>query len=46
MNYFNEIASDLALWNEFFNTDAAMTDEEFHEMSVEEKVKLLIAAFG
>ena len=46
MNSYNEIASNLAIWNEFFNTDAAMTDEEFYEMSVEDKIKLLIAAFG
>lgn len=46
MKTYAEIANDLALWNEYFNTDGAMTDDEFYALSVDEKVNLLIAAFG
>lgn len=41
-----EIASNFALWNEFVNTDAAMTREEFDAMTVEQKVALQVEAFG
>lgn len=41
-----EIAASLNLWNEYFNTSAVLTDEEFHEMSYDERLKMLIAAFG
>ena len=41
-----EIAADWALWNEFVNTDAAMSREEFDAMTVEQKVALQVEAFG
>ena len=45
--YTNEqIAGNLNLWNEYFNTAAMMTDEEFHAMSYDERLKMLVDAFG
>lgn len=41
-----EIAANLNLWNEYFNTSAMMTDEEFHAMSYDERLKMLVDAFG
>ena len=41
-----EIATSIQLWNEYFNTDAAMSDEEFEQMSVESKIQLLVDSFG
>jgi hypothetical protein len=41
-----EIAGDLSLWNEYFNTSALMTDEEFYAMSFAERLGMLVAAFG
>lgn len=41
-----QIASDLKLWNEYFNVDALMTDEEFFAMTYQERLALLVAAFG
>lgn len=41
-----EIAADWVLWNEFVNTDAAMTREEFDALTVEQKVALQVEAFG
>ena len=42
----SEIAANLNLWNEYFNTSAVMTDEEFHAMSYDERLKMLVDAFG
>lgn len=45
--YTNEqIAGNLNLWNEYFNTSAMMADEEFHAMSYDERLKMLVDAFG
>lgn len=41
-----QIAGSLSLWNEYFNTSALMTDEEFHAMSFTERLGMLVAAFG
>ena len=41
-----QIAADLNLWNEYFNVDAMMTDEEFYAMSEEERLEMLVEAFG
>lgn len=41
-----QIAADLNLWNEYFNTSAMMTDDEFHAMSYDERLKMLNDAFG
>lgn len=43
---YNEIANSLNLWNEYFNTGAAMTDDEFHALDVDARVALLVEAFG
>lgn len=40
------IASDFALWNEFVNTDGAMTEQEFDALTVDQKVALQVEAFG
>jgi len=40
-----EIADDIELWirlwNEYFNTRATMTDDDFIDMSFEDRLKLL-----
>jgi len=41
-----QIADDLNLWDEYFNTSAVMTDEEFHAMSFEERLQMLNDAYG
>jgi hypothetical protein len=41
-----EIATSWALWNEFVNTDGAMTREEFDAMSEAEKIAIQVEAFG
>ena len=41
-----EIAQSLRLWNEYFNRDAAMSDEEFEAMPIEQRIALLDYAFG
>ena len=41
-----QIAADLNLWNEYFNIDAMMTDEEFYAMTEEERIEMLNEAFG
>jgi hypothetical protein len=41
-----EIARDLNLWNEYYNVSALMTDEEFHMMSYDQRLQMLIDAFG
>ena len=47
IKYTNEqIAGNLNLWNEYFNTSAMMTDEEFHATSYDERLKMLVDAFG
>lgn len=46
MKYTNEqIANDLNLWNEYFNTAALMRDEEFHAMTVDERLEMLNEAY-
>jgi hypothetical protein len=45
--YTNEqIAGSLSLWNEYFNASSLMTDDEFHAMSYDERLKMLVDAFG
>ena len=43
---YEQIAADLILWAEFVDPDATMTECEFNELSIEEKVRLQIDAFG
>lgn len=41
-----QIAADLDLWNEYFNVDALMTDDEFYAMSYEDRLEMLVESFG
>jgi hypothetical protein len=41
-----EIANNWALWNEFVNTDATMSRDEFDSLTTEQKVALQVKAFG
>jgi hypothetical protein len=41
-----DIANNWALWNEFVNTDATMTREEFDVLSIQYKLGLQIQSFG
>lgn len=41
-----EIANDWNLWNEYVNTDATMSREEFDALTTEQKVALQVEAFG
>jgi hypothetical protein len=41
-----QIAGSLDLWNEYFNTSALMTDEEFHTLSYDQRLQMLVEAFG
>jgi hypothetical protein len=43
---YTEIANDWSLWNEFVNTDAAMSRDEFDTLTIEQKVALQVEAFG
>lgn len=43
---YEQIANDWALWNEFVNTDATMSRDEFDALTVEQKVALQVEAFG
>ena len=43
---YTEIANNWNLWNEFVNTDAAMSREEFDALTTEQKVALQVEAFG
>ena len=41
-----QVAENIDLWDEYFNTSALMSAEDFHAMSVEERVAMLVEAFG
>lgn len=41
-----EIAASWALWNEYVNTDATMTREEFDALTIEQRIALQVEAFG
>lgn len=43
---YEEIANDYSLWIQFVDSDATMTEAEFEALSIEEKVKLQVDAFG
>jgi hypothetical protein len=43
---YTEIAADWSLWNEFVNTDATMSRDEFDSLTIEQKVALQVEAFG
>jgi hypothetical protein len=41
-----EIANDFRLWAEYVDPDDTMTEEDFDNMSIEEKVKLQEEIYG
>lgn len=41
-----EIAANFQNWNDYFNGDAAMSANEFNAMCAEERIALLVEAFG
>lgn len=43
---YQQIATDWTLWTEQMDTGAEMTREEFDAMTTDEKVALLVDAFG
>lgn len=43
---YEQIAEDFRLWQEFVDTGAEMTEEEFEALSTEEKVRIQVEAFG
>ncbi len=43
---YQQIASDLALWKEYFDVDATMSDLEFNALSIDKKIAMQIEAFG
>lgn len=43
---YEQIAEDFALWGQFVDPNAEMTEEEFDALSTEEKVNLQVEAFG
>lgn len=40
-----QIAANLELWNEYFNTSGLMTDDEFRAMSLDERIAMLDKAY-
>jgi len=36
-----QVAASLDLWNEYYNTSAFMTDEEYKAMTYEERLEML-----
>lgn len=46
-NYtYKEIANNYELWCEYVDPDGVITNEEFYEMTIEEKVKIQQDCFG
>ncbi|MDP5916574.1 hypothetical protein P3863_05740 [Pseudomonas aeruginosa] len=43
---YEQIAENFALWGEFVDPNAEMTEEEFNSLSTEEKVAMQVEAFG
>ena len=43
---YDQIAEDFRLWQEFVDTGAEMTEEEFEALSTEDKVRIQVEAFG
>jgi hypothetical protein len=41
-----EIADNISLWDEYFNVSALMTDAEFYAMSYDQRLQMLVEAFG
>lgn len=43
---YQQIANNFFLWQEYANTDLALTESEFNQLSESQKIKLQILAFG
>lgn len=43
---YEQISADFALWGEYFDTGAEMTESEFDALTVEQKVAMITEAFG
>lgn len=43
---YEQIAADFRLWNDYMDTGAVMTRDEFDALSVAEKLQLQVDAFG
>ena len=43
---FEQAAADINLWREWFDPDVAVSDEEFHSMTTEQRINLLSEVWG
>jgi hypothetical protein len=43
---YEEVATDYELWCDYVDPGATMTEEQFNEMTTEEKVQMQIECFG
>lgn len=43
---YNDIASDLDLWREYVDPDLAVSDNQFDEMTVEQRIAFIVDIFG
>ena len=43
---FAQAAADLNLWRKWFDPDVAVSDEEFHSMTTEQRIDLLCEVWG
>jgi hypothetical protein len=43
---FAQAAANLSLWREWFDSDQAVSDEEFHSMTAEQRISLLEEVWG
>jgi hypothetical protein len=43
---YEQIANDYNLWGEYVDTAAAVSEDEFEQMTTEEKVEMQIEMFG
>lgn len=41
-----EVAESFELWQEYFDVNAAMTEEEFNSLTVEEREAMIEESFG
>ena len=43
---YNQIAESYKLWTEYVDNNPELTEEQFDEMSIEEKVSVMVDCFG
>lgn len=43
---YNDIASDLDLWREYVDPDLAVSDNQFDEMTVEQRIAFIVDIFS